>query len=93
MQLNPLHLLDTLLHDYASPRVRRGIHTGILLVLSLFAIWQGVDGDWRQFIAALGVLLYAGANRANTAPPEDVSGNLDEDEVYEDEGYPGDPVD
>lgn len=70
MTLNPLHLLDSLLVDYASPKARRGIHTVILLALAIFALWQGAGGDWRETLAALAVLAYASANRANTAPPE-----------------------
>lgn len=76
MTLNPLHLLDTLLSDYASPKVRRGLHTLILLVLALVSMWFASGEDWREMLSALAVLIYAGANRANTPPlPED-----DEDE-------------
>lgn len=92
MTLNPLNLLDSLLQDYASPKARRGVHTAILLVLSLVAVWFAAEKDWHEALTSLAVLAYAGANRANTAPPVTDS-DLDDTKVDPDyiegdsEGY------
>lgn len=69
--MNPFHLIDSILEDYAGPKVRRTIHAVLALALVLFTIWQAAGGDWKEAIAALAVALYAGANKANTpAVPE-----------------------
>lgn len=64
--LNPLSLLDNLLADWASPKVRRLVHGLLLLVASVASIYLAVEGDWREFIVALIATLYVGSNRANT---------------------------
>ena len=64
--LNPLSLLDNLLADWASPKVRRLVHGLLLLVASVASIYLAVEGDWRKFIVALIATLYVGSNRANT---------------------------
>lgn len=64
--LNPFNLLDSILEDYASPRLRRLIHTLILLVVAVVAIWLAAEGDWKKFLVALGATFYAAANKANT---------------------------
>jgi hypothetical protein len=69
--LNPFTLLDELLADYASPRLRRAVHTAILLVLAVVAIWMASEGDWKKFWTALGVAIYAAANKANTPPTDE----------------------
>lgn len=83
--MNPLALLDSLLEDYASPKTRRAIHTVILIIVGLVTIWLGVEGNWKEFAAALFALVYASANRANTAPPADPEPGPD--------GYTGDTSD
>lgn len=70
VNLNPLELLDRLLVDYASPKARRTVHTVVLIVLALVAAWMAADGNIKEFFAALAVLAYASANRANTDPVE-----------------------
>ena len=64
--LNPLSLLDNLLADWASPKVRRLVHGLLLLVASVASIYLAVEGDWLQCIVALIATLYVGSNRANT---------------------------
>jgi hypothetical protein len=76
--LNPFTLLDSLLADYASPRVRRGIHTLILATLAVVALWMAAEGDWKKFLTALGVAFYAAANKANTQPTDEFT---DDDSV------------
>lgn len=80
--LNPLVLLDILLADWVSPKVRRGLHNLILLIAAVVAIWLAADGDWWQFLIALFGSLYAASNRANTTPydSDGVSGNESGDE-------------
>lgn len=82
MNLNPIALIDDLLTDWASPRIRRAVHTLITLLLALVAIWFAVDGDWVQFAIALGGMVYTEANRTNT-PATDL---LDADEIEPDDG-------
>ena len=69
--MNPLHIIDSILSDYAAPRTRRTIHSLIFLLAILGGIWLAAEGNWLEAIAALIALVYAGANRANTP----VSGN------------------
>lgn len=89
MKFNPLALLDMLLADWASPKVRRLIHGLLTLALGLVALWLAMEGDWQEFLLALVAAVYAGANKANTP----VSGNEDEplfnDDVYEEYGGDG----
>lgn len=82
--LNPFTIVDSILADYASPRVRRLIHSLILLVVALVTIYLAADKEWKEFIISLGVTLYAAANKANTQPT-DQFGN--EDVTF----YDGDP--
>lgn len=95
--MNPFTLLDSILADYASPRVRRLIHTLILLACAGVTIWLGAEGDWREALLALAAALYAGANKANTSasdltPAED-DAIVDDGESYWQAGglpYPSD---
>lgn len=64
--MNPITLLDQLLADYASPRVRRFIHALVLLVVTIVTVWLGAEGEWKEFGIALVTALYAAANKANT---------------------------
>lgn len=69
--MNPLDLLDSILSDWVSPRVRRLLHTLILIGAALASIWLASDGDWKDFTIAVVSVLYAASNRANTpAIPE-----------------------
>lgn len=68
--MNPLSLLDSILADWASPRVRRLIHGLVLLAVVLLGIWLAAEGDWKKALAALAAAVYAGANHANTDPGE-----------------------
>lgn len=68
--MNPLHLLDSVLADWVSPRVRRAIHALIMLAVALVAIWMAVDGDWVEMIIAIATTLYAASNTANTPPAD-----------------------
>lgn len=100
--LNPLTILDQILGDWASPKVRRLVHSLIALIVALVAIYLAVDGDWVAFVIALGGTLYAVANKANTPATEltpagvdDPHGaDLDESVSYEEAGgndFPSDP--
>lgn len=98
--MNPFTLLDSLLADYASPRVRRLIHTLILLACTGVTIWLGAEGDWRSALLTLAAALYAGANKANTSAsdltPAYEGGLVDDGESYWDAGglpYPSDEQD
>lgn len=68
MNINPLDALNNLLEDYASPKTRRLIHGLISLAVALVGVWLAANGDWKQFALALGALVYAYANKANTDP-------------------------
>ena len=71
-KLNPLALLDSILADWASPRVRRLVHGVLLLLVVILSLWLAAGGDWLAFAGALAAAVYAGSNHANTPP---VSGN------------------
>lgn len=66
--MNILHLLDALLIDWASPRIRRTIHTALLLVASIVAVWLAVGGDWKEAAIAIATAFYTASNRSNTVP-------------------------
>lgn len=87
---NPLVLLDSLLGDWASPRVRRLIHGLILLVAIIVSIWLAADGDWEKFIGALVAVFYAASNVANTPAvnldPAGEDNEPDDDLTYEEAG-------
>lgn len=71
--LNPLTVLDQILADWASPRVRRTIHGLLALAASLVSIYLAAGGNWGEAALSLAALLYAGSNHANTSDPlEDV---------------------
>ena len=64
--LNPFNIVDSILADWASPRVRRTIHALLTMAAAVVSIYLAADGDWRQAAVAFAALLYAGANHANT---------------------------
>lgn len=65
-KLNPFTLLDSVLADWASPRVRRLIHFILLVVVAAGAVYFAVGGDWEAFAASVVAALYTAANKANT---------------------------
>lgn len=67
---NPLHLLDAVLAEWASPKVRRTVHSILLLATAVLSIWLAVEQDWEAFLPALVATLYVGSNRANTPPAD-----------------------
>lgn len=79
MNANPFALLDGLLADWVSPKVRRIIHTILFLIATVITIVLAAGGDWREALLTLFVAFYTGANRANTLPSED---DYDTDEGY-----------
>jgi len=92
--MNPMTYLDAILSDYATPKVRRLVHSILLLTAVLVTIVLSVDGDWKKALIAFAATIYAGANHANTPAPDDtvgttgtleVSGNAETLEVYEGE--------
>lgn len=81
--MNPIKILDQILTDYASPKVRRVVHALVALAVSLLGIYLAAEGDWAKAGAAVLALLYAEANRVNTPIPEPepgpvVSGNFED---------------
>ena len=94
--MNPFTILDSLLADYASPRVRRLIHGLIALACTGVTIWLGAEGDWRLALLTLAAALDAGANKANTSA-SDLSGPFEGifvgDDSYEQAGGNPYPLD
>lgn len=93
--MNPLALLDLILADWASPRVRRLVHALVLAGVALLTIVLSVDGDWKAALLAAATAVYAAANKANTpstalvdadAPDADGLDATDEAKSYEDLG-------
>lgn len=66
MNLNPLALLDSLLEDWASPRVRRLVHALLALALLVVTTVLAAGGDWKVALGTLAVTIYAAMNKANT---------------------------
>ena len=64
--MNPLSALDSILTDWASPRVRRLVHSLLSLVAVGAAAVLAADGDWGKAVLALLAALYPTANHANT---------------------------
>ncbi len=65
---NPLEILDRILQDWASPRVRRLVHGLLSLAAVVGAIILAADGDWVIAALALIAAVYPAANKANTTP-------------------------
>lgn len=68
MEKNPIKIIDAILADWTSPRVRRTLHGLLSLALIALAVWFGVEQDWREFVLAALAALYTESNRANTNP-------------------------
>lgn len=66
--MNPFAVLDGLLADYASPKVRRTMHSLLVLAAIGASIFLAADGDWEVALGTGIAALYAWANRANTDP-------------------------
>ncbi len=94
---NPLEIIDGILSDWASPKVRRLIHALIALGLLVGSAVLAADGDWAVAALALFGTLYAAVNKANTpATPLGDAGEIevDDDLTYEESGglpFPEDP--
>lgn len=73
MDKNPFAIVDSVLEDWVSPRVRRTLHSLILIASILGALWVASEGNWGAFAGTLVAAFYAGSNRANTGD----SGDLD----------------
>lgn len=90
--MNPMTYLDSILSDYASPKVRRLIHSILLLAVAIVTIVLAAEGDWKKALLALAAAVYASANRANTNPEEDTDEEFvlipDEDVSGNDEALP-----
>lgn len=87
--MNPLHLLDSLLEEWVSARARRSIHTLLLLAATVFTIYLAADGDWEAAAAALVATFYAGSNRANT--DVEAHSDLPTDTIHGGDGVSGNP--
>lgn len=81
MNLNPFVLLDILLADLVSAKARRVIHTGLLLIVAVVAIWLAADGNWTEFVIAVVAALYAASNKANTPDESETSVSRNGDET------------
>lgn len=79
MSKNPLGVIDSVLEDWVSPRVRRTIHALLALAAVVAAIWVATEGNWGAFIGALVAAFYAESNRANTNPEPEDDGVIVED--------------
>lgn len=66
--MNPFAVLDGLLADYASPKVRRTLHSLLVLAAIGASIFLAAEKDWEVAVGTLVAALYAWANRANTEP-------------------------
>lgn len=66
--MNPFAVLDGLLSDYASPKVRRTLHSLLVLAAIGASIFLAAEKDWEVALGTLIAALYAWANRANTDP-------------------------
>lgn len=85
--MNPIHAIDQLLGDWASPKVRRSLHSLVALVAFGITIWQGTDGDPKKAVVAGVVALYGAANKANTLHTDLAAagtGHQDDDDDDED---------
>lgn len=80
--MNILDTLDSILMDWTSPRVRRLIHSVLLIFTTVLTVLLTVDGDWRDALIALVAVLYTASNRSNT-PEITVPAGLD-DQYIED---------
>lgn len=81
--MNPITLLDSILSDWASPRVRRLVHALIALVLVIVSAVMAADGDFKAAALSLAVTIYAAINKANTPATDlEVAGSS----TYEDDG-------
>lgn len=88
--MNPLNTLDSILSDWASPRVRRLVHALLALGLLVVAAYFAADKDWAVAIPALLATVYAAVNKANTPATtlEDsgVDTTVDDGLTYEEAG-------
>lgn len=71
--MHPFALLDTILKDWVSPRVRRLLHALLAVGLVVATAYYAADGDWKVALATLVAAAYAAANKANTTPESDDS--------------------
>lgn len=88
--MNPLTLLDSLLADWASPRVRRLVHGLLTIAAMVVTAYFAAEQDWSKAIAALVAMFYTEANRANTpatplTSPDDID-ETDDGLTYEEAG-------
>lgn len=84
--MNPINILDSILADYASPKVRRLVHSVLLLGLVIAIAVLSFDGDWLAALTASAAAVYAALNRANTpAAPLDQP-EPDDGSSYEEAG-------
>jgi hypothetical protein len=94
---NPLEIIDSILSDWASPKVRRLIHALIALGLLVGSAVLAADGDWAVAALTLFGTLYAAVNKANTpAVALSDAGEIEvsDDLTYEEAGgqpFPEDP--
>lgn len=64
--MNLLDLIDSILIDWTSPRVRRLIHTTLLIFTIILTLFLTADGNWEDGLIALIAAFYTASNRSNT---------------------------
>lgn len=65
----PFDLLDALLADWASPRVRRLVHALLTIIMFVATTYLAADGNWKTAIISMLMGIYTSANHANTPTP------------------------
>lgn len=78
--MSPLALIDALLTEWASPKVRRTLHALLSLALLVGTVWLAAGGDWTVALGTLVATLYTEANRVNTPDPDEDDDPSDDDE-------------
>lgn len=56
--------------DLIPAAARKWLYGVLSFAAAVYAVWQGVDGDWRQFVIALVTALVGSLATANTNAPQ-----------------------
>ena len=84
--MSPFALIDALLTEWASPKVRRSIHALLSLALIVATVWVAAEGNWEVALGTLIATLYTEANRVNTPDPDEDDDPSDAEEDAEFDG-------
>lgn len=83
--LNPVKIIDALLAEWASAKVRRTIHLLLMLAFALVTLYLAAEGDWVEALIGLAGTAYTASNGANTPTVEN-----EDDFMYDTEVEDGD---